>query len=238
MGTDENGQCDNGRPSCGQCLAKSKPCEGYDRDLVFVHAKRVPQREVRLPRRKKADELKESDESVKGQDEPSQQRRGDLERRPEYDTLIRSVRAGNVNADMLLDEFMDFYAPNKSRYENICLLWLNGLPAARRKFPPLDMAVKALTLMALGPVKGADTAPVEAVRLYGQAMAGLRNWHINYRNLDRTCWHEALMTSVVFQLYEVSDGATFEVDDKARRLMLTKMLIGCGLWRCLICRFS
>lgn len=199
-----NGQCDNGRPSCGQCLTKARPCEGYDRDLVFVHTKRVPQRQARLPRGQKIADSKETDGKNESQNFESPQRRRDFERQPEHDTLIRSVRAGNVHADMLLDEFMDFYAPNKSRYENICLRWLNGLPTARKKFPPLDMAVKALTLMTLGPVKGADTAPVEAVRLYGQAMAGLRNWHINYRNLDRTCWHEALMTSVVFQLYEVS----------------------------------
>ena len=157
-----------------------------------------------MPRRQKVKTTTETDATESPEGPSQQRRRRGRDRQAEQDALTRSVPAGAMHADMLLDEFMDFYAPNKSRYENICLLWLNGLPAARRRFPPLDMAVKALTLMTLGPVKGADTAPVEAVRLYGQAMAGLRNWHINYRNLDRACWHEALMTSVVFQVYEVS----------------------------------
>lgn len=205
--------------------------------MVFVHAKREPQRRVRLPRRQKLDQIKEGDGSDKSQEESSKLRRGGLEQRPEHDALIHPPRAGNIHADMLWDEFMDFYAPNKSRYENICLIWLNGLPTARRKFPPLDMAVKALTLMTLGPVKGADTAPVEAVRLYGQAMAGLRNWHINYRNLDRTCWHEALMTSVVFQLYEVRDRVIFDGGGMVN-MSANKRVTGCRLWRCLIRRFS
>lgn len=119
--------------------------------------------------------------------------------------LARSPQTAEVHGDMLLDMFIGYLAPQNSLDDNVAVRWFENLPQSRRRFPPLDHAIKALSIMALGRARGVKRAPVDAYALYGQAMSGLRNWHINYKNLERTCWPEALMTSMVFQFYETFD---------------------------------
>lgn len=103
----------------------------------------------------------------------------------------------------MMDEYLDYLAPGRTLIESPSLFWLSGISAARRRFPPLDLAAKALNIIAIGRSKRVDTALLDALPLYGQAMAGLRNWHVNYKKLQRTCWREALMTSLIFHMFEV-----------------------------------
>lgn len=117
--------------------------------------------------------------------------------------LNTTPSAASLYGDMMMDEYLDYLAPGRTLYESPSLFWLSGIAEARKRFPPLDLAAKALNIIAIGRSKRVDKALLDALPLYGQAMAGLRNWHINYKKLQRTCWREALMTSLVFHMFEV-----------------------------------
>lgn len=97
---------------------------------------------------------------------------------------------------------MAHYLPAQTIEESHSVRWLDFVADSRKCYRPLDTAAKALGVTVLGQANNDKALRATGIKLYGKALSELRGWHAR-RSPSNRDWHKALLTSMIFQVYEV-----------------------------------
>lgn len=183
-------QCDYVRPSCGMCVRSRISCS-YDDELRFV------------PQYYNAGTSEGNASSREGKAvaaPPSRTRPAAAAAA----AIIQVPVEAQQNVQMFFDKFLTYFLPATSSDQlRMEAGWVFRLPELRRNFKPLNTIVNAFALMLTARDNGDEGMRMDAMRLYGRALEELSAYYAEDPGV-RKRWHEAALTSIFLQYYEVS----------------------------------
>lgn len=124
--------------------------------------------------------------------------------------MIQVPAEAQQNVQMFFDKFLTYFLPATSTDQlRMEAGWVFRLPELRRNFKPLNTIVNAFALMLTARDNGDEGMRMDAMTLYGRALEELSAYYAEDPGV-RKRWHEAALTSIFLQYYEVSYDARGE----------------------------
>lgn len=118
--------------------------------------------------------------------------------------VIQVPAEAQQNVQIFFDKFLTYFLPATSCDQlRMEAGWVFRLPELRRNFKPLNTIVNAFALMLTARDNRDEGMRMDAMTLYGRALEELSAYYAEDPGV-RKRWHEAALTSIFLQYYEVS----------------------------------
>ncbi|BAE61123.1 hypothetical protein COH20_002821 [Aspergillus flavus] len=187
--------CDLQEPQCGQCKKSGRHCEGFDKDIAFIH--RTPQ-----------GLLRKGQEQCQG---PAPWETSCGANSTSTKQIPPQINNAAIYVDGMLHTFLVAFLPSSpilplSHHSNITVPpapWMRIAIALPRRGPLLSTALQALCMTKIARAHGDQALLMQGMAAHTQALRALQN-AINDRNTALT--DETLAAIRVLGTYELHEG--------------------------------